>query len=235
MDKKPWRSLDLTAITAQSIETQHVFDVHMGETLVPYAMFEALKAALPVRNADGEIPYSKDGVGGIRLGGLERRMRLRWQASSSLWEGNKAAATRMNLLGQLDYMGKLRSQFDWRKNPGSRPIRVVYNSAGTPTAALLNDDNSIVENVLFWITCRNTEEANYLLAIINSDFLYGAVASLMPKGQFGARHLHKHLWKLPIPEFDAADPLHQALSRPGKRRRPERQSSWSSCVRTARS
>ncbi len=24
----------------------------------------------------------------------------------------------------------------------------------------------------------------------------------MPKGQFGARDLQKHLWKLPIPEFD---------------------------------
>ena len=37
----------------------------------------------------------------------------------------------------------------------------------------------------------------------------------MPKGQFGARHVQKHLWKLPIPEFDAADPLHLAISRAG--------------------
>ena len=216
LDKEPWRSLDLTAITGQSIETQHVFDVHMGETLVPYAMLEALKAALPVRNTDGEIPYSKDGAGGIRLGGLERRMRLRWQSSSSLWEENKAAVTRMNLLGQLDYMGKLRSQFDWRKNSGSRPIRIAYSSAGTPTAALLYDENSIVENVLFWVTCKNVQEAHYLLAIINSDALYRAVASLMPKGQFGARHLHKHLWKLPIPEYDGSNPLHMAISTAGE-------------------
>ena len=28
--------------------------------------------------------------------------------------------------------------------------------------------------------------------------------------------MHKHLWKLPIPEFDDADPLHLAISRAGE-------------------
>ena len=42
----------------------------------------------------------------------------------------------------------------------------------------------------------------YLVAVINSDALQEAVKPLMSKGQFGARDLHKHLWKLPIPEFD---------------------------------
>ena len=38
----------------------------------------------------------------------------------------------------------------------------------------------------------------------------------MAKGQFGARHLQKHLWKLPIPEFDPSEPLHSALSEAGE-------------------
>ena len=38
----------------------------------------------------------------------------------------------------------------------------------------------------------------------------------MPKGQFGARDLHKHLWKLPIPEFDPGDPLHAEVSAAGE-------------------
>ena len=38
----------------------------------------------------------------------------------------------------------------------------------------------------------------------------------MPKGQFGARHLQKHLWKLPIPEFDADNPLHVEISNAGR-------------------
>ena len=40
-------------------------------------------------------------------------------------------------------------------------------------------------------------------------------ASLDAKG-FGARHLHKHLWKLPIPAFDAKNALHREVSRTGK-------------------
>ena len=58
-------------------------------------------------------------------------------------------------------------------------------------------------------------EANYLLAIINSDALQAAVKPLMSKGQFGARDLHKHLWKLPIPEFDPARELHAAIAKAG--------------------
>ena len=35
------------------------------------------------------------------------------------------------------------------------------------------------------------------------------------KGSFGARNVHKHVWHLPIPEFDPADPLHAELEQAG--------------------
>ena len=37
----------------------------------------------------------------------------------------------------------------------------------------------------------------------------------MSKGQFGARDLHKHLWKLPIPRFDPAQELHVTIAEAG--------------------
>ena len=70
---------------------------------------------------------------------------------------------------------------------------------------------------MFYINCKDAQEAYYLLAIINSSTLYDAVIPLMPKGQFGARHLQKHLWKLPIPEFDRENLLHASLSMAGER------------------
>ncbi len=91
----------------------------------------------------------------------------------------------------------------------------LYNQSGAPTATLLEDPTALVDYTLYWITCQNIREANYLLAIINSDVLYESVESLMPKGQFGARHLQKHLWKLPIPEFDPARELHAAIAEAG--------------------
>ena len=215
-DKKPWRNLDLAAITEQTIESQHVFDVHLGETLVPYATLAPLKSALPFKKGSAGLPADAEGVGGVNLGALGLRMRSRWQTVSSLWEENKTAANKLNLLSQLDYYGKLSAQLDWQRSPGDRPVRVVYTQGGESTGALLQDGGAIVESRLYWIACRDTREANYLLAIINSNALYELVTPLMSKGQFGARDLHKHLWKLPIPEFDPNEPLHVEVSEAGE-------------------
>ena len=90
-DKRPWKTLDLTAITGQTIEKTHLFDVHLGETVVPYATLTPLKTLLPLKRNDDELPVDANGTGGIHLGGLEQRMRGRWQQISSLWEQHKGA------------------------------------------------------------------------------------------------------------------------------------------------
>ena len=214
-DKAPWRNLDLTVITQQTVESSHVYDVYLGETVVPYATLEPIQVLLPVRQGEHEIPNDTDGPGGIRLGGLERRMRGRWQTISALWETNKRPSTKLNLLEQLDYQRKLSSQLGWRQRHSARPFRIVYTSGGEPTAAFLSDDSAVVDKRLYWITCKDIQEVNYLLAIINSNALYEAVMPLMSKGQFGARDLQKHLWKLPIPEYDNSEPLHREIAEAG--------------------
>ena len=214
LDKAPWKGLNLEAITEQTIENAHVYDVHLGETLVPYALLRPLKAALPVKRGEFVIP-ADDGPGGVRLGGLERRMRERWQTVSRMWDDSKAQANKLTALGRLDYNRGLSEQLAWQRNPGKRAVRILYSKAGQPTAAILTDDQAMVDYTTYWVTCRDMQESYYLLAIINSDALYEAVQPLMNKGQFGARDLEKHLWKLPIPEFDAGDFKHQAVAEAG--------------------
>ena len=124
-DKDPWRSLDLTAITGKTIESLHVFETHLGETIIPYAILDPLKAILPFRPDDAQLPTGPTGVGGIRLNGLARRMRDRWQTVSDIWETNKGSANKLELLGQLDYLHKLSAQLEWKRSPGSRPLRVL--------------------------------------------------------------------------------------------------------------
>ena len=143
-------------------------------------------------------------------------MRDRWRIISALWEENKQRHNKLDLLGNLDHYGKLSSQLKWRQNSDGRPIRVVYSGYGAPTASVLHDDHVLVDYKLFWIACKDEQEANYLLAIINSQALYQAVEQFMSKGQFGARDLQKQLWKLPIPEFDSHEPLHVSLSEAGQ-------------------
>ena len=42
-----------------------------------------------------------------------------------------------------------------------------------------------------------------------------SAATFMTKGLYGARDFEKHGWKLPIPRYDASDPLHLQLSELG--------------------
>ena len=121
-DKEPWKNLDLTAISEHTVEEAHVFNVHLGETVVPYSTLDPLRAVLPLKGGEHRVPISDEGVGGIRLGGLNQRMRARWRVVSRLWAENRAAANKMNLLGQLDYYGKLSSQLEWQQDPGGRPF-----------------------------------------------------------------------------------------------------------------
>ena len=215
-DKEPWKSLDLATLSEKTVEASHVFDIHLGETVVPYGTLGTLRAVLPLRRGEYEVPTSKNGVGGICLGGLSQRMRDRWRTVSSLWEANRSAATKMNLLEQLDYYGKLSSQLEWQREPGDRRVRVVYSGWGAPTAAVLHEDDVIVDYKLFWIVCRDAPEAYYLLAIINSEMLADAVNKYTTPNWSGkTRDLQKHLWKLPIPEFDAGKPLHVEVSEAG--------------------
>ena len=80
---------------------------------------------------------------------------------------------------------------------------------------MVSDETMLIDYTLFWVACKDMEEASYLLAIINSEALYEGVQPLMPKGQFGARHVQKHLWKLPIPEFDPSQELHVTIAEAG--------------------
>ena len=183
---------------------------------MPYATLDPLRAVLPLRRGDASLPTEDGGIGGVSLAGLERRMRGRWQTISGLWEQYKARANKLALLGQIDYLHKLSSQLDWQRNPNGRPFRVIYSGSGVPTAALLHETSTFVDKTLYWIACRDDHEAAYLLALINSDALYKAVTPLMAKGQFGARHLLKHLWKLPIPEYDGSEALHGEIAAAGQ-------------------
>ena len=117
-DKDPWKNLDLSDISEQTVESRHVYDIHLGETVVPYATLPPLKAVLPVRIGESGIPTDADGAGGVRLGGLDRRMRGRWQIVSRLWEENKTETNRLNLLGRVDYHRELSSQLAWQADPG---------------------------------------------------------------------------------------------------------------------
>ena len=212
-DKKPWKELPLVELADSTVETAHIFDVHLGETVAPYVTLPPLRAVLPI-STEGKI--ERNTTGDVYLDSLSTRTRTRWQTMSNLWNQNKEAKNRKTLLEQLDYFNKLSAQLAWQHDDKQRPFRVVYSSSGRPTAALVDNRKAVIDYTLFWISCDTQAEAHYLLAVINSDVLRDRVEPFMPKGQFGPRHVQKHLWKLPIPTFDPTEPTHDAVSQAGK-------------------
>ena len=216
-DKEPWRSLPLTNLHNRTVENDHIFEIHLGATLVPYSTLDPLDAVLPINSASTELELDPSVSHGVKRSSLQRRMRQRWLDINEWWDGNRSPNNKLRLIDQLDYYGKLSSQLAWQRDHDDRPFRVVYTKSGEPTAAILHDDHVIVDHLLYWITATTNEEAFYLLAVINSDELAGAVNPLTTPNWAGkVRDLHKHLWKLSIPEYDAADPTHAVVADAGR-------------------
>ena len=209
-DKAPWRGLD------QTIAETHVFDFHLGETLVPYATLEPLKAVLPIRQDNERLSEDGNPLSVLDSSGLGSRLQERWKTVSGLWKANRAEANKLSLLGRLDYHGELTAQIEWQQDTHRLPFRVLYTGYGQPTAAIISDPKPLIDHKLYWMAVANEEEANYLVALVNSESLAEAVQPLMTKGQFGSRDLHKHLWKLPIPAYNERVALHRELAEAGK-------------------
>lgn len=108
---------------------------------------------LPVKRGEFVIPADDNSPGGIGLGGMERRMRERWQTVSRMWDDNKAQANKLTALGRLNYNGGLSEQLAWQQDSRNRPVRILYPKAGQLTAAILTDDRAIVDYTTYWATC----------------------------------------------------------------------------------
>ena len=231
-DKKDYSVAKLEDMT---LHEDNLFDVYLGESLVPFATLPPLTAALPVSKAsltmpldhskcerDEERQVCKKRLCEVDAQQLDSRMRQRWALMEQLWIENRGKSDDKSLTQNLNWLNKLTNQLDYLANPGNRSVRIAYTTSGRPTAALIPDNEAILDTKLYQVSCRSPKEAYFLLAVINSTVLFQAVEQFMSRGLFGgARDLHKHLWKLPIPEFDDKDQLHVKLSKLGLRAEKE--------------
>ena len=198
------------------VSNDHLFNVYLGECIAPYVALEPLQAALPVHKPTMTMPLEE--AGQLNIAALHHTMQRRWDNAATMFRDAHAGQSITKLLDNLNHLNKLTSQLAYLREAISADgsVRVVYTTSGRPTAAIVQDSHAVVESNLYQTICRSIDEARYLLAILNSRNLEEHTAMFMPKGLFGARHFHKHGWKLPIPRYDASDPLHVRLSELGK-------------------
>ena len=206
------------------VSNDHLLDVYLGECVAPYVALDPLKAALPVHRPTMTIPLNHDHCEGNRhsacrldVDTLHPSMQRRWNEAAEMFRDAHKNQAIKDLYSNLNHLNKLTSQLEQmqRALSGKDLIRVAYSSSGKPTATIIQDNHAVIDYVLFQTICNSKSEASYLLAVVNSDALADAAEMFMARGLFGARHFQKQGWKLPIPCYDAEEPLHVQLSELG--------------------
>jgi hypothetical protein len=198
-EKAPWK--DLPALEGV-VETEFVRPVYLGESILP---FRAMNPAL------GVIPWDTRGLLSPGTDAIEQYPGLAtWmREADALWQANRSSE-RLSLIERLDYHRELSRQFP------TQAQRVVYTKSGMHLAAArIVNRRAVIDHKLYWATVVDDEEASYLCAILNASKITQLVRPLMSYGK-DERDIDKHVWKLPIPEYDRTTALHCELGRLGR-------------------
>ena len=208
------------------VSNEHLFDVYLGECIAPYVELDPLKAALPVHRSTMTMPLSHEDCEAnkhdncrLEVSELHPTIQRRWNNAVELYrEAHKNQAIK-DLYNRLNHQSILTSQLQYLQNAiaGDETVRVAYSSSGEPTAAIIRDSHAIVDYKAFQTICHSEDEAHYVLAVINSDELATRAKPFCTTNWAKKiRDFQKHGWKLPIPRYDASEPLHVRLSELGR-------------------
>ena len=208
------------------VSNDHLFDVYLGECIAPYVALDPLKAVLPVHQPTMTMPLSHDDCEDdkhdacrLEVSELHPTIQRRWNNASEMYhEAHKNQAIK-DLYHRLNHQNIITSQLEYLRGAIARDgtTRVAYTTSGEPTAAFIGNSSAIVESNLYQTICLSVDEAYFILAIINSNEFAERVKPFCPTNWAKKiRHIHKHGWKLPIPRYDANEPLHVRLSERGK-------------------
>jgi hypothetical protein len=195
-EKAPWNALPAIE---HKVEAEFIRPVLLGESILPFRVFRPFEGVVPV-NCDGTVldaeAAANRGYTGIR--GWMRHAEKVWDTE---------AYSEMKLIQRWNYHNELGAQFP------IAPLRVVYAKAGTlPAATIIHDDRAVIDHMLYWSKPNTETEANYLIAILNSEAARKQIEGIQAVGQFGARHFDKVMFTLPIPRFDVSELLHEQLA-----------------------
>lgn len=201
LDKAPWTGVEPPR---GPVEAQFLRQVALGETVAPFRMLDTVTAVIPLDGPTLLNSNAASDAGHRHLAAWLRDGEAKWAEHCNKGADGKP---RMTLPARLDHMRNLSGQ------AGQPTIRVLYTKAGTRlSAATVAANDVLVDHMAYWASARSTDEAAYLTAIINSAAVLAKITDLQPHGQRDKRHFDNLVWTLPIPEYDAAEPLHRDLA-----------------------
>jgi N-6 DNA Methylase len=195
------------------VERSSLFSTAAAEHVLPYAVAPTVwTVVLPVLSDPGQPGFSAVSPDELRRGG--RIGTADWfDEADALWRSvNRKPAPplweRVNHLGHLSAQASRSRWLVLYTSAGSRPVAAVVDSMATEYPLVVRDQT-------YWASFYDVDEANYLVAMLNSDEAADGIRAFMTTGLFGPRHIHKRVLDLPIPLYNADDERHRALARLG--------------------
>ena len=207
-DKEPYKDID--PLEAK-IESQFLMPVYTGMSIAPFRILEKNTAIIPHTKKAGLMDAAEASKAGYTnlssyLGKVEK-----------IW--NKHSKGNMTFKQNIDFRNKLNNQFVsgsnrlFSKSRHQPSLKVVYAASGTyPAAALLEEDTKvIIDTSLYYTQVANRGEGLYLEGILNSEAIMQKIEGLQSQGQWGARHIHRHLLKPYFPKYNPGNALHKGI------------------------
>ena len=100
---------------------------------------------------------------------------------------------------------------------GSNLTSVVIYSEAAGIDAGLEQSGFVVDHGCYWYSCDDPEEAYFLSAVLNSPELDRLLKLIQTRGLWGARDIHRKVWKFRIPRYESTEPRHRELAEIGLR------------------
>jgi hypothetical protein len=193
LEKKPWKNLPALEGV---VEKKFLRPIFAGENVFPFCVGKPIIAVIP---CDDNSLLSQDDID------LYPGLQQWWAQATQVWEKNRSTE-RLSLIERLDFQHTLSDQLP------IAPFRVVYNKSGMHICcAKLRNKNALVTHGLYWAPVTSEDEADYLCAILNTPAATELTRPLMSYGK-DERDIHKHVWELPIEQYDAGNQVHKRIA-----------------------
>lgn len=190
------------SMTVMGLSDNVVFDILLSHHLTPFDIGSGAKGILPIL---------KDTMGKWTVMSLTEIASL----------GTATANAINNILMALGEVATTQSYFERFETDRKKLTNqtwsdgwLVFMGAGGSNvcaaysrASNFNQYKTVIDQTLYWAEVKTEDEAIYLTGLLNSVSVNEVIKEFQPRGQFGARHIHK----LPLgvtPLFDFENPAH---------------------------
>ena len=206
-----------------NVENRFLYATLLSTDLLPFGHLDCRLVVLPIEPFGNRYKLIESDMARKR-GFLNL---ARWlEKAQEEWEKRRGEkATKMNIYERLDRVHGLTSQ-----NPQAKYL-VLYNAHGTYLCACATESYPIefdiagqkvqargfvAESETYCFETTEKTEGNYLASFLNAPVIDNMIKPMQARGLWGARHIHKKVLELPIPQFDNSVPSHLELAKLGE-------------------